>query len=79
MRTEPITSLSATACFLAAGVSPVVTCHRFRVTGITAYLENGGTIEHVQQIATPESPRMTKLYGQTSDAISLDEIEGIGI
>lgn len=64
---------------LAAELSPVVTCHTFRATGITAYLENGGTIEHAQQIAAHESPRTTKLYDRTSDAISLDEIEKIVI
>jgi integrase/recombinase XerD len=46
-------------------------------TGITTYLQNGGTIEHAQQIANHESPRTTKLYDQTNDAISLDEIERI--
>lgn len=60
-----------------AGLSATVTCHTFRATGITAYLENGGTIEHAQQIAAHESPRTTKLYDRTSDAISLDEIERI--
>ena len=40
-------------------------------------LQNGGTIEHAQQIANHESPRTTKLYDRTSDAISLDEIERI--
>ena len=64
---------------LGAGLSSVVTCHSFRATGITAYLENGGTIEHAQQIAAHESPRTTKLYDRTSDAISLDEIERIVI
>jgi integrase/recombinase XerD len=62
-----------------AGLSAEVTCHAFRATGITAYLENGGTIEHAQQIAAHESPRTTKLYDRTSDAISLDEIERIVI
>jgi integrase/recombinase XerD len=46
-------------------------------TGITTYLQNGGTIEHAQQIANHESPRTTKLYDRTDDAISLDEIERI--
>jgi hypothetical protein len=41
---------------LAAGISPVVTCNTFRAIGITAYLENGGTIEQPQQIAVYESP-----------------------
>jgi hypothetical protein len=35
------------------------------------------TYEHAQQIANHESPRTTKLYNRTSDAISLDEIERI--
>jgi integrase/recombinase XerD len=54
-------------------------CHSFRATGITAYLENGGTIEKAQAIAAHESPRTTKLYDRTSDDISLDEIERIVI
>ena len=30
-----------------AGLSTAVCCHSFRATGITAYLENGGTLYHV--------------------------------
>jgi len=52
-------------------------CHSFRATGITAYLLNGGTLEHAQRIAAHESPRTTKLYDRTSDEITLDEIERI--
>ncbi len=60
-----------------AGI-PENTCnHTFRATGITAYLENGGTIENAQAIAAHESPRTTKLYDRTSDEITLDEIERI--
>ena len=51
----------------------------FRATGITAYLENGGTLEHVPQIAAHESPRTSKLYDRTNDQITLDEIERIAI
>jgi site-specific recombinase XerD len=61
------------------GLSDAISCHTFRATGITAYLENGGTLEHAQQIAAHESARTTKLYDRTSDAISLDEIERIVI
>ncbi len=61
------------------GLSDSVCCHTFRATGITAYLENGGTIEHAQQIANHESPKTTKLYDRTSDQITLDEIERIMI
>lgn len=60
-----------------AGLPPAVCCHTFRATGITAYLNGGGTLEHAQRIACHESPRTTKLYDRTSDEISLDEIERI--
>ena len=60
-----------------AGLSEAICCHTFRATGITAYLENGGTIENAQAIAAHESPRTTKLYDRTGDTISLDEIERI--
>jgi site-specific recombinase XerD len=61
----------------AAGLGGRLSCHSFRATGITAYLENGGTIENAQAIAAHESPRTTKLYDRTSDEITLDEIERI--
>lgn len=64
----------------AAGIdSSRICCHTFRATGITAYLENGGTLEHAQAIAAHESPRTTKLYDRTSDNITLDEVERIAI
>ncbi|WP_419184738.1 tyrosine-type recombinase/integrase [Botrimarina mediterranea] len=62
-----------------AGLTTAVCCHTFRATGITAYLENGGLLEHAQRIAAHESVRTTKLYDRTSDAVSLDEIERIVI
>jgi integrase/recombinase XerD len=46
----------------AAGISAAACCHTFRATGITAYLENGGTLENAQKIAAHESPRTSKLY-----------------
>jgi len=61
----------------AVGLPEVICCHTFRATGITAYLDNGGTIAHAQQIANHESPKTTKLYDRTSDQITLDEIERI--
>ena len=63
----------------AVGLPPSTCCHTFRATGITAYLSNGGTLEHAQQIAAHASPKTTKLYDRTSDAITLDEIERIVI
>lgn len=63
----------------AAGLPAELCNHTFRATGITAYLENGGTLENAQQIAAHESARTTKLYDRTADTITLDEIEKIAI
>jgi integrase len=60
-----------------AGLPYSTCCHSFRATGMTAYLQNGGTLEHTQQIAAHQSPRTTKLYDRTKDEISLDEVERI--
>ena len=54
-------------------------CHTFRATGITAYLENGGTLEKAQIMAAHESPRTTKLYDRTNDQVTLDEVERIAL
>src|SRR5271167_4370313 len=54
-------------------------CHTFRATGITAYLEAGGTLENAQAMAAHESPRTTKRYDRTGDVITLDEVERITI
>jgi len=61
----------------AAGIKAPIGCHTFRATGITAYLENGGTLEHAQAMAAHESPRTTKLYDRTKERLTLDEIERI--
>jgi site-specific recombinase XerD len=61
------------------GLETAVCCHSFRATGITNYLEHGGTLEKAQQMANHESPRTTKLYDRTNDAVTLDEVEKIAI
>jgi len=60
-----------------AGICAPVGCHSFRATGITNYLEHGGTLETAQKIAAHESPRTTKLYDRRDDQLTLDEIERI--
>lgn len=52
-------------------------CHTFRATGITAYLEAGGTLENAQAMAAHESPRTTKLYDRTKERLTQDEVERI--
>lgn len=62
-----------------AKVATRIGCHSWRARGITAYLENGGLLEHAQQMAAHASARTTKLYDRRGEAISLDEIERIGL
>jgi integrase len=61
----------------AAGIRAPIGNHSFRATGITAYLANGGTLEHAQTMAAHESPRTTKLYDRTQERLTQDEIERI--
>jgi predicted Fe-Mo cluster-binding NifX family protein len=42
---------------LSAGVPASTCCQAFRATGITAYLENGGTIENAHQRVQPGKAR----------------------
>jgi integrase/recombinase XerD len=62
-----------------AGILTAVCNHTFRATDITAYLDNGGSLENAQVMAAHERPRTTKLYDRTDDQITLDEVEKIGI
>jgi site-specific recombinase XerD len=61
----------------AMGLKVRINCHTFRATGITAYMDAGGTLENAQLMAAHESPRTTKLYDRTGDEITLDEVERI--
>jgi integrase len=57
----------------AAGIAAEIGCHTFRATGITAYLANGGALEHAQEMAAHES----KLYDRTKERLTQDEVERI--
>ena len=61
----------------AAGIMAPIGNHTFRATGITAYLANGGALEHAQEMAGHESPRTTKLYDRTKERLTQDEVERI--
>ncbi|ABO59041.1 tyrosine-type recombinase/integrase [Burkholderia multivorans] len=61
----------------AAGIATAIGNHTFRATGITAYLQNGGTLESAAAMANHASTRTTQLYDRRHDALSLDEIERI--
>ncbi len=60
-----------------AGIMEKIGNHSFRATGITAYLNAGGALEHAQGMAAHSDPKTTKLYDRTSDEVSLDEVERI--
>jgi integrase/recombinase XerD len=61
----------------AAGIATKISCHSFRATGITVYLQNGGKLEVAQQMAGHESARTTGLYDRRNDAVALDEVERV--
>jgi integrase len=62
---------------VAAGITAPIGNHTFRATSITAYLANGGALEHAQEMAAHESPRTTKLYNRTKERLTQDEVERI--
>jgi site-specific recombinase XerD len=54
---------------IVGGYSP----HSFRATGITNYLENGGTLEVAQRIAGHADSRTTKLYDRRGQKVLRQE------
>ena len=61
----------------AAGIKTKIGNHTFRATGITAYLANGGALEHAAGNGCTRSPRTTKLYDRTRERLTQDEVERI--
>ncbi len=61
----------------AIGLPEAICNQTFRATGITAYLENGGRIEHAQQIANHESPKTTS--SMTAPAIGSRSMKSSGL
>jgi integrase/recombinase XerD len=49
--------------------------HTFRGTGITVFLQNGGSLEAAQDMANHSDPRTTKLYDRRKNLATLGEIE----
>ena len=63
----------------AAGLPETTTCHTFRATGITTYLENGGTLVGARELAAHAKVDTTRLYDRSGDRITVGEIERIRI
>jgi site-specific recombinase XerD len=54
-----------------AGFDPAqVTCHTFRATGITTFLENGGDLETAQHIAGHASANTTRIYDHRDQKVA---------
>jgi site-specific recombinase XerD len=58
-----------------AGILIEVCNRTFHATGITAYLNNGRSLENARAMAAHESSRTTKLYDRTENQITLDEVK----
>ena len=63
----------------ASGIVKRVCCHSFRATGITEYMNAGGTIEIAQQIAGHKSSSTTRIYDRSQDLLTIEEIERVQI
>jgi integrase/recombinase XerD len=59
---------------LAVGLPNSICNHSFRGTGITVFLQNGGSLEAAQDMANHSDPR-TKLNDRRKDPATLSEIE----
>ena len=57
----------------ASGILKRVCCHSFRATGVTQYMNSGGTIEIAQRIAGHTSPSTTRIYDRSGDRLTLEE------
>jgi integrase/recombinase XerD len=57
-----------------AGLSDAFSPHSFRTTGITNFLENGGTLEVAQRIAGHADSRTTKLYDRRRQRVLLEDM-----
>ena len=63
----------------AAGLDTHICNHTWRGTGITTYLENGGSLENAKVMAAHASVRTTQLYDRRRDDVTLDEVVKINI
>jgi integrase/recombinase XerD len=63
-----------------AGFDPdQISCHTFRATGITTFLDNGGDLEVAQHIAGHASAGTTRIYDHRDQKVEQEEIERVRI
>jgi site-specific recombinase XerD len=62
---------------VAAGILAPIGNHTFRATGITNFLENGGTLDDAQDMAAHASASTTRLYDRRKERITQEKVERI--
>ena len=62
-----------------AGVNREIGNHSFRATGITTYLNAGGSLEDARIMANHSNATTTKLYDRTGDIAKIQEVNRIDI
>jgi integrase len=61
----------------ACGLEKRVCCHSFRATGITEYMNAGGSLDIAQRIAGHSELSTTKIYDRSQDRVTIAEIERV--
>lgn len=61
----------------AAGIETKISPHSFRATGITLMRLNGRSLDEAQEVAAHASPKTTRLYDRSRDAVTLDAVNSI--
>jgi site-specific recombinase XerD len=61
----------------ASGHKKRVCCHSFRATGITEYMNAGGSLDIAQRIAGHSQLSTTKIYDRSRDRLTIEEIERV--
>ena len=67
--------VQARAC--ACELKKRVGCHSFRATGITAYMDAGGSLDIAQRIAGHAQLSTTKIYDRSQDRVTIAEIQRV--
>ena len=61
----------------ASGLKKRVCCHSFRATGITEYMNAGGSLDIAQRMAGHAQLSTTKIYDRSRDRLTMAEIEKV--
>jgi site-specific recombinase XerD len=62
---------------VACGIKKRAGCHSFRATGITEYMNAGGSLDIAQLIAGHSQLSTTKIYDRSKDRITIEEVERV--